>query len=122
MSEITAQALYRNGILQLDERLDLPENTPVEVQIRTLPPEDREAAAFEQEVNAFNRLKPQLLKEHPGQVVAIYQRQVIAVGSDKQTVFQKVHEQYGEITCYLEWVIPDTPRRIKMPSVHLVRE
>ncbi len=121
MTEITLQALYRNGALQFDEQLDLPDNTPVEVQIRALVKHDPQTLAFEKEVNAFNRLKPQLLEKYAGKVVAIYQGQVIAVGSDKETVFNEVYSRYGEIICYLEWVEPETPRRIRMPSVHVVR-
>ncbi|MCL4870441.1 MAG: hypothetical protein KJ063_15865 [Anaerolineae bacterium] len=71
---------------------------------------------------AFNRLKPQLHQKYSGQVVAIYQGQVIAVGPDKQAVFNEVLAQYGEIICYLEWVEPETPRRVRMPSIHIVRE
>lgn len=113
--------MYRNGVLQFDEQLDLPDNTPVEVQIRALVKHDQQTLAFEKEVNAFNRLKPQLLEKYIGKVVAIYQGQVIAVGADKETVFNEVYDRYGEIICYLEWVETETPRRIRMPSVHVVR-
>ena len=33
---ITVQAIYRNGVLQPQQQLDLPDNTPVQVQITTL--------------------------------------------------------------------------------------
>ncbi len=37
MTTITIQAIYRNGVLEPEEKLDLPENTPVQVQITPLP-------------------------------------------------------------------------------------
>ena len=33
---ITVQAIYRNGVLQPQQQLDLPDNTPVQIQITTL--------------------------------------------------------------------------------------
>ncbi len=33
---ITALAVYRNGTLELEEKLDLPDNTPVQVQVTTM--------------------------------------------------------------------------------------
>jgi hypothetical protein len=38
--------------------------------------------AFERERVAFERMKPELLRTHRGKVVAIYQGQVVQVGTD----------------------------------------
>jgi len=37
MTTITVQAVYRDGVLQPRTKLDLPENTPVQVQVTPLP-------------------------------------------------------------------------------------
>ena len=36
MASITIQAVYRNGVLEPEEKLELPENTTVQVQITPL--------------------------------------------------------------------------------------
>lgn len=76
---------------------------------------------FLESVSAFDRLLPQLLEEYRGRAVAIAQGRVIASGPDKMTVWEQVIAQYGQIPCYIEWVEPDVPRRIRMPSVRIVR-
>jgi predicted DNA-binding antitoxin AbrB/MazE fold protein len=37
MTTITIQAIYRDGVLQPGSKLDLPDNTPVQVQVTPLP-------------------------------------------------------------------------------------
>jgi predicted DNA-binding antitoxin AbrB/MazE fold protein len=37
MMTITIQAVYRDGVLKPERELDLPENTPVQVQVTPLP-------------------------------------------------------------------------------------
>lgn len=73
-------------------------------------------AEFMEAVAAFERLKPQLMSEYAGRVVAVYQEQVVAVGDDRLTVFDEVVKKYGHVPCYIEWVEPETPRRVRMPS------
>lgn len=72
---------------------------------------------FEQEVLAFERLKPQLLQQYPDRVVAIYQGQVVAVEDNRLDVLDQVWDQFGEVPCYVEKVAAETPRRVRMPSV-----
>jgi len=76
----------------------------------TMPPE------FSLEVAAFERLRPTLQEQYGGQVVAIYQGDVVAVGSDKMGVLAQVQAEYGSIPCYIEWVEPETPRRARVTS------
>ena len=78
-------------------------------------------AAFEREVAAYERLKPELLKRYAGRVVAIYQGQVVAVGNDKMEVLGDVYERIGYVPCYIEWVEPDAPRRARITSVWMKR-
>lgn len=74
---------------------------------------------FEQEVLAFERLKPQLLRQYPGRVVGIYQGKIVAVGDNRLDVLDQVWDQFGEVSCYIETVEPVTPRRSRMPSVRI---
>lgn len=72
--------------------------------------------AFEQEVAAFEQLKPQLLQQYAGKVVAIYQGEVVAVGEDRLQVHDQVIEQYGNVPCYIEDVRKETPRLARITS------
>jgi len=72
---------------------------------------------FDAEVAAFERLKPELLKRYPGRVVAIHQGQVVEVGDDKMDVLKRVLKRLGDVRCYVEWVEPDAPRRVRAPTV-----
>jgi hypothetical protein len=74
-------------------------------------------AAFEQEVAAFEALKPELLEQYAGQYVAIYQKQVVAVGNDRLGLVKDVYGQFGEVPCYIEKVTLEPPRRVRIPSV-----
>lgn len=81
----------------------------------TMPPE------FASEVAAFERLKSALQEQYGGQVVAIYQGAVVAVGRDKMAVLGHVLDKYGSVPCYIEWVEPDSPRRTRVTSAWVRR-
>ena len=78
-------------------------------------------AEFGQEVAAFERLKPALLKQHVGQAVAVYRGHVVAVGDDKMSVLAEVLAQFGPVPCYIEWVAPETPRHVRVSSAWVAR-
>jgi hypothetical protein len=78
-------------------------------------------AEFEREVAAFERLKPALQDQYRGRAVAIYQGQVIAAGNDKMAVLDMVLETFGPVLCYIEWVVPEAPRRARIPSAWAAR-
>lgn len=77
--------------------------------------------AFEQEVAAFERMRAALLEEYAGLYVAIYQGEVIASGDEKLALLEHVREQFGHIVCYIEKVSVDSPRTVRMPSIHVAR-
>lgn len=77
--------------------------------------------AFEQEVAAFEQMRADLLTQYAGQFVAIYEGKVVASGSEKLALLDKVREQYGNVVCYIEKVAPDSPRTVRMPSVRVAR-
>lgn len=72
--------------------------------------------AFEQEAAAFEALMPELLEQYAGQYVAIYRKQVVAVGSDRLALVKEVYNQFGEVPCYVEKVTSEPPRRVRIPS------
>ncbi len=80
-----------------------------------MPPE------FADEVAAFERLKPTLQAQYGGQVVAIYQGQVVATGDDKMAVLGRVLDEIGPVPCYIEWVEPESPRRARISSAWVKR-
>jgi PHD/YefM family antitoxin component YafN of YafNO toxin-antitoxin module len=65
--------------------------------------------AFEREQAAFERMKPELLHTHLGKVVAIYQGEVVQVGTDIAETLDAVYEQFGYVPCYVQRV-EETPR------------
>jgi PHD/YefM family antitoxin component YafN of YafNO toxin-antitoxin module len=80
------------------------------------------SANFEAEIAAFEQLKPALLERYPGRAVAIYQGQVVEVGDDKMEVLAQVIDKLGDVSCYIEWVEPDAPRRVRVPSVRVANK
>lgn len=72
---------------------------------------------FEAEVAAFERLKPELLKRYPGRAVGIHEGEVVEVGDDKMDVLERVLRRLGDVRCYVEWVEPQAPRRVRIPTV-----
>jgi hypothetical protein len=72
-----------------------------------------DTAAFEREKAAFERLKPELLQRYPGKCVAIVNEQVVEVGDDKLEVLDRIHEKFGRVPVYVQWVTEH------LPVVHL---
>jgi hypothetical protein len=78
--------------------------------------------AFAKEVAAFERMKPELIEKYGGQYVAIYQERLVGHGEDKWALLDRVIEQFGEVPCYIEKAEPNTPRRVRIPTVWIVRK
>lgn len=72
---------------------------------------------FAREVAAFERLRPALLAEYAGRVVAIRDEKVVVVGDDPAAVLSDVERRLGPGMCYVEWVEADSPRRVRVPSL-----
>lgn len=82
---------------------------------------DETKNAFEQEIAAFEQMKPALLEQYAGQFVAIYQGQVVAVGDNRLALVKEVYNQFGEVPCYVEQVTAEPPRRVRITSVWKAR-
>jgi len=70
--------------------------------------------AFEQERQAFERLKPELLRTHRGQWVAIHQGEVVEAGQDRSQVLDSVYDRFGYVPVYVQQV-EERPRVYKLP-------
>ena len=68
------------------------------------------------EIATFEALKPDLLQTHPGEFVAIYQQEIVGFDQDEINLIRRVYEQYGPVPCYVEQIIPETPRKVRMIS------
>ncbi len=79
-------------------------------------PLDEQLAMQKEEIAAFRQMYPQLRKKYAGQVVAIYQRQVVATGRNRRDVLKQVWERFGPVPCYIERVDEVLPRKVRIPS------
>jgi len=67
----------------------------------------------------FERLKPELLRTHRGQWVAIYQGEVVEAGQDRSNVLDKVYDCFGYVPVYVQQV-EEQPRVYKLPHRKVV--
>jgi hypothetical protein len=79
-----------------------------------------EEAAIKQEHAAFVRMLPELLKQYPGQAVAIHKGQVVAVGDDKMDLWSQVRQELGPVPVYVQ-TVEYPPRVYKMPHRKVIR-
>lgn len=60
------------------------------------------------EIAAFEKLHPRLKETHLHQYVAIYHGQVVDVGPDFESLFERVHERLGDVVVLIRQV-KETP-------------
>lgn len=112
--------------MTLELEIDVPESRTVTL---TLPPEVPVGKArvsvsvgkprepdpfvpcepFLQELEAFNRMLPELLKTHRGQFVAIFQGNVVGTGSNKLAVARDAYEKHGAVNVLVRLVAEEQP-------------
>ena len=110
----TPTALLDTAVVEFLAKVEQRLGAPSPIQPGA-PPE------FLREIAAFEQLKPELLKQYKGRVVAIYQGQVAAVGDSVLGVHDVVIAKFGPVPCYVEWVEEQTPRRVQMVSAWRAR-
>jgi PHD/YefM family antitoxin component YafN of YafNO toxin-antitoxin module len=76
--------------------------------------------AFERERAAFERLKPELLKTHRGQFVAVVNEQVVDVDTDRVKLVLRVYDRFGYRPIYVQLVEEHLPHR-RLPSVWIAQ-
>lgn len=75
--------------------------------------------AFQREMEAFERMKPELLRQYRNRVVAIHNGQVVEVGSENESVADvamRAYERLGYVPVYVHRV-EETPRVYRI-SLH----
>lgn len=75
-------------------------------------------SAFLKEREAFNRLKPELLREHRGKYVAVHQGEVVEIGENTTEVAREVYRKLGHVPLYIGLVAEDLPV-VHIPSPRL---
>lgn len=75
---------------------------------------------FERERAAFQRLLPELLKEHRGEWVAIVDETPVQFGKDFKSVIVPVRERYGQRSVCVQEIL-ETPRIYKIESPTVIR-
>ena len=85
------------------------------------PAANGDLASFEREVAAFETLEPEIQEQYAGRAVAIYQGQIVADGDSKLDVLDAVLATFGHVPCYVDWVRPGGPRRVRVPSVWIAK-
>jgi len=56
------------------------------------------------ESDAFEKMHSALLKEHPGEYVAVHERQVVDSDSNFETIFMRVQSRFGQIPVLIRQV------------------
>ena len=79
----------------------------------------RPHSKWDQEYQAFLRLRASLLSTHHGQYVAVHNEQVVDAGDDQIEVATRVYNRFGYQPIYVGLVSdqPATPARIPSPTV-----
>lgn len=96
----------------LAEKANRPGPPPIESPL----PIDPE---FRKQWEAFQRLRPELLKKYPGQWVAIVKEQVVEVGPDFSTVAERA-DRFGDAPMCICQVL-EKPRIYKLPTRKVIR-
>lgn len=81
------------------------------------PAANGDLTSFEREVTVFDALDPHIQEQYAGKAVGIYQGQIVADGDSKLAVLDAVLARFGQVPCYVDWIKPNGPRRVRVPSV-----
>lgn len=79
---------------------------------------EKDLAPNRSEKEAYQKMLPELLKEHRGKWVAIHQGKVVALSADKESVLQEIAEKRYRLV-YLQQV-QEEPRTADIPHLELV--
>lgn len=123
--------------MKLELEIDVPESREVTL---TLPPETPVGKAWvsvsagppptptpfvpvyplAREVEAFDRMLPELLKTHRGQFVAVYEGNVVGIGAEKLAVAREAYEKLGPVEVLVRLVAEQQPV-LRVSGPRLVR-
>lgn len=101
-----------------------PDDLVTEWVLEHVPPPVQEDIykALESEWKAFEKLRPELQEQYPGQYVAIYQERVVGMGEDQFDLLKQVYDEFGQVVCFIDK--PDGPpiRKARITSTWVVRQ
>lgn len=75
-----------------------------------------------QEVEAYKKLHPALVKTHLGQFIAIFQGQLVDSDPDKQTLFFRIKENFPNQIVLQRQVMSEADPILRFRSPRLIRE
>ncbi len=115
LSTTTYQRIKRLALkLQRDEGETIADYLTKALAAADDPPTPQDALV--DEVAAFEKIKPELLETHPNEFVAIYQGEIVGFDQDEINLIRRVYKQYGPAPCYVERIVPETPRTVRITS------
>lgn len=80
----------------------------------------RVPAIFQREKQAFERLKPELLKTHRGQYVVIREGKLVLFGNNKTELAKQAYSQFGYGPLYIG-LVEEGPEVVHMPTPRVSR-
>jgi len=83
--------------------------------------EQLEDQKLKAEVQAFERLHPQLVQRHFGQFVAVHKGQVVDVDADFGVLFLRVRKRLGNVIVLMRQVRAEPVLELRAPSPRLER-
>ncbi len=83
--------------------------------------QEEQERLLQEEIAAFERIKPELLKTHKGKQVAILNGQLVDSDEDKRALARRVYSKYG-YRPILMVEVRETPRVYTIDSPEVVRQ
>lgn len=80
----------------------------------------RQLGIFEREKQAFERLKPELLKSHRGQYAVVRDEKVVLIGEDKAGLARQAYQKFGYGPLYIG-LVEEKPEVVHIPTPRVAR-
>ena len=88
--------------------------------VEKLPRKARHRGVFDQEKEAFERLKPGLLEKHRGEYVVIQDGKAVLFGCDKVELAKQAYQQFGYLPLYIG-LVREEAEAVRIPTPRLPR-
>jgi hypothetical protein len=118
-------ATVRNGTIELDTPVALPDGTPLDILLRVVEPEEEptpEAQKIEEEMAYFVAHHAELLEQYRGQFVAIHQHEVIDHDENRVELHKRIRQQWGQEVILITPVNAQPIREFRIPGFKLERD
>ena len=83
--------------------------------------EQLEDQKLKAEVQAFERMHPQLVKQYLGQFVAVHEGQIVDADVDFETLFLRVEKRLGDVPVLIRPVSVEPTPELRAPGPRLER-